>query len=485
MKQTVIFLIVAGLALALPAGAQQFTDVTDAAGVANSSASQQRLGTNLAWGDYDGDGDLDLYVTNWGSSVSRSDNRLYRNDGDGTFTDVAGAAGVSDSRNSIAALWGDYDNDGDLDLYVVNFFEQDQLYRNNGSGSFSRVTGSAGVNVISQGSEAGAAWGDYDGDGDLDLYLCKYYFPNSLYHNNGDGTFSEVAVSSGVADIRDSEDAAWGDYDGDGDLDLYVVNREQNNALYRNDGGGTFAEVACALSLDNTDVGRSARWIDYDADGDLDLYVANVGANALYRNDGNGQFVNVAVGDLRSNAAAWVSWAGAWGDYDADGLLDVFVANGAESRSGQLSPLLRNGGDGTFSDITAASGLSTSGGSAMAAGAGDYDGDGDLDLYVVNSRFPGFDASVLYRNGTAVSPATIVVRVRRKDAADGIGARVRLIAGAGTVGTHQISSGPDAMEAVFGVQAGSTYSLEVVFPDGTTVSRDGVSVGSTVAISQP
>ncbi|MDA0748733.1 MAG: VCBS repeat-containing protein, partial [bacterium] len=322
MKQFIIIIALL-LATTQPTGAQPaFTDVTSQAGVPNSlSGSQQRLATGLAWGDYDGDGDLDLYITNWGSSVSPtvSTNRLYRNNGNGTFSDVAAQAGVADNRNSIAALWADYDNDGDLDLYVVNFSEQDQLYRNEGGGSFSRVTSAAGVNVISQGSETGAAWGDYDGDGDLDLYLCKYYFRNSFYINNGNGSFSENAASAGIADIRDSEHAAWGDYDGDGDLDLYVVNREQNNALYRNNGNGSFSEVACALSLDNTDVGQAASWIDYDNDGDLDLFLANIGANALYRNDGNNTFVNIAENDMQTTPSAWVSWTGVWGDFDNDG----------------------------------------------------------------------------------------------------------------------------------------------------------------------
>ena len=483
MKRTLLtfFLIL----FSVPVAAQlSFTDATNEAGVANSLGSQQRLATNLAWGDYDGDGDLDLYVTNWGAAVNPnySINRLYRNNGSGSFSDVGQSVGVADNRNSLSGIWGDYDNDGDLDLYVVNVTEQDQLYRNDG-GTFSRVTGSAGINVISQGNEIAAAWGDYDNDGDLDLYLCKYYFQNSFYRNNGDGTFSEVAASSGIADVRDSEDAAWGDYDDDGDLDLYVVNREQNNALYQNDGNGSFTEVACALTLDDTDVGRSARWIDFDNDGDLDLSLSNIGANALYRNDGNDQFVNVATGDLRSLSNSWISWASAWGDFDADGLLDLLVANGGESRSGQVSPVLRSVNVGSFSDVTASSGLSTDGSSATSAGRGDADGDGDLDLYLVNGRF-NVEANVLYRNETS-AVNTITVRARRKGAADGIGARISLVQANQVVGHRQIASGPDAMEAVFGVQDGQTYTVEVTFADGSTASQGNLTAGAVVEIEQP
>ena len=377
----------------------QFTDITSAAGVANSLSNAPRVATSAAWGDYDGDGDLDLYVTNWASSaaVNASVNRLYRNNGNGTFSDVAGQAGVADFRNSIDAAWIDYDDDGDLDLYVVTFDDQDQLYRNNGSGSFSRVTGSSGINVISQGDETAVSWGDYNGDGNIDYYLCKRRFRNALYHNNGNGTFSEVGESAGVDHLGDSEDAAWGDYDGDGDLDLFLVNREQSNALYKNDGTGRFTEVACEASIDNTDIGHGATWIDYDADGDLDLAVTNVGANALYRNDGGDVFTNVATGDLAATSTTWIGWTGKWADFDSDDDLDVLLVNGANSSGGQVSQILLQA-SGTFTDETAAAGLSTAGSFGIDAAVGDFDGDGDLDIYLVNSQFPSFEASVLYRN---------------------------------------------------------------------------------------
>lgn len=377
-----------------------FTNVTTTAGVGNSD-TEQRLPTDAAWGDYDGDGDQDLYITNWGSGVGPTVavNRLYENN-DGTFTDVANTAGVSDGafRNSVDAHWVDFDNDGDLDLYVVEFDSQDQLYQNNGNGSFSNITGRSGINVISQGDEQAAAWADYNNDGNIDLYLCKIRFRNSLYHNNGDGTFSEVGETAGVNDIRDTQAATWADYDKDGNIDLYVVNREQNNALFKNTGAGFFEEVACALSIDNTDIGKSATWIDFDNDTDLDLFIANVGANALYQNNGNDQFVDIASNDLKSLSSAWVSWTGVWADFDQDGDLDVFVANGADSRAGQVSPYLQNNGAGTFTNETATTGLSTSAISAISASATDYDNDGDIDLYIVNSRLPSFDANQLYRN---------------------------------------------------------------------------------------
>ncbi|MCK5381105.1 MAG: VCBS repeat-containing protein [Candidatus Latescibacteria bacterium] len=375
--------IVAFLVFLGKASEARFEDVTEAAGVGNVL-----YGTGLAWGDYDGDGDPDLYVCNWGGGGAN--NALYRNNGDGTFTDVASEAGVlrSIKNQTTSAAWGDYDGDGNLDLYVTDWEGQDWLYRNNGDGTFSNE---AEVNVHSQGNEMAVMWGDYDGDGDLDLYLCKFYFDNALYRNNGDGTFTDVAPAAGVADKRDSEDATWVDTDGDEDLDLYVINREQENTLYRNQGDGTFEEVSCEAGVRNREIGKAGRWADYDGDGDLDLFLANIGANVLYRNE-NGTFTDVASqAGVRDTKPGWVSYDVAWGDYDGDGDPDLYVASGADSRGGEINFLYSNNGDGTFSvasgQMPAAPDFST------ACAWADYDGDGDLDLYVVN-----YGRNVLYRN---------------------------------------------------------------------------------------
>ncbi len=474
--------LLSGLALsALPVlGQPTFTDVTVSANVGNSLAAAPRVGTNATWGDYDGDGDLDLYVTNWASSVSNSINRLYRNNGNGTFSDVASTAGIGDARNSVAASWADYDNDGNLDLYVVNFFEQDQLYRNNGNGTFSNVTGTAGVNVISQGDETSAVWGDYNGDGLLDIYVCKRRFRNTLYHNNGNGTFSERGETAEVADIRDTEGAAWADYDGDGDLDLYVVNREQNNALYKNNGSGAFTEIAGEASIDNTDVGRSASWIDYDLDGDFDLYVVNVGGNALYRNDGNDSFTNIASGDIKNTGASWVSWASSWADYDGDGDADVFVANGAESKNGQASALITQA-SGTFTEASG-SGISASATNAISAAAADYDGDLDPDLYLVNSSFPGFEGSTLYRNDTD-GISGIVVAPTRINAADGVGLTVQVFEGSKLLANTVIAGGSATPEIFVATSGVGKLRIELTTSDGSTSSQTGVDSGQRVSVS--
>jgi hypothetical protein len=460
--------------------------VTVSANVANSLPAAPRVGTGATWGDYDSDGDLDLYVTNWASSVSSSINRLYRNNGNGTFTDVASSALVGDPRNSVAAAWADYDNDGNLDLYVVNFFEQDQLYRNNGNGTFSRVTNNAGINVISQGDETNAFWGDYNSDGLLDIYVCKRRFRNTMYHNNGNGTFSEIAESAGVADNRDTEAAAWADYDGDGDQDLYVVNRGQNNALYKNNGSGGFSEVACEVSIDNTDIGRGASWVDYDLDGDFDLYVLNVGGNALYRNDGNDTFTNVAAGDIKNTGSSWVSWTSSWADFDSDGEVDVFVANGAESRSGQASAFIQQSG-GQFSDETAVVGISTSATNAISAAAADFDGDLDVDLYIVNSSFPGFEASTLYRNDTASTSAILILPTRAggSGSAEGIGMQVKVFDGVLLISNQLIIGGTGPIQALAATPASNDLRAEVINVDGTTLDLEIVQGVSSYTIAVP
>ncbi|MBQ38125.1 MAG: hypothetical protein CME04_17220, partial [Gemmatimonadaceae bacterium] len=211
----------AALIAILPAaGSAQFVDVTDAANVANLG----QFSTNLAWGDYDGDGDVDLYVTNWGAAEQPPPDRLYRNDLDdsGTvlFADVSVDLGLTVASNSTAAAWVDYDNDGDLDLYVADFFEQDRLYQGDGGQSFAEVGRSQLINNQKLGSVFAIGWGDYDNDGWLDLYLGKYYHDNELYHNV-DGLLARV-TDLGVGDRRDTNGITWVDCDNDGDLDLYV-----------------------------------------------------------------------------------------------------------------------------------------------------------------------------------------------------------------------------------------------------------------------
>jgi hypothetical protein len=481
MKHVRIILSAATLlAWPLGLGAQTFQNQTEASGTLNSGL----YGTGLAWGDYDGDGDPDLYVTNWGTAVSVPRNALYRNDGGGVFADVATALGVDVVSNSSAAAWGDYDNDGDLDLYIADFFAQDYLYQNNGE-TFAEVgRARAGIDVERRGSTTSVAWGDFDNDGWLDFYLGEYYYDNELYQNRGDRTFAQ-ATDLGVNDRRDAAAVSWADYDNDGDLDLYVVNREQENVLYRNDLQGTtpaFAAIANSPVADKG-IGQSAAWGDYDNDADLDLYVGNVGANALYRNDGADTFVEVgAQAGVRQNTGDWITAGVGWADYDGNGYLDLLLANGGD-RQPQRVVLLANQGDGTFSSASSDAGLSAARGFYTGLGWADYDGNGTPDFYLSNGATQG---SRLFQND-AQGQGFIRVRVRSKAHGDAIGAVVRLLdAATGELqGYRQVLSGPGSFELIFGAPAGP-YQVEVRFPgSASAVLRDGVQAGELLEIEEP
>jgi len=468
----------------------QFINVTESAGVSGDLNSP--LSTSLSWGDIDNDGYLDLYVTNWGTSVSEARDFLYRNNGDGTFTDITDDAWVTSYYNSIAAVFGDYDNDGYIDLYVVNYDDQDILFKNYGDGTFGDETGYAGMDVSSLGFSYHAAWGDYDLDGDLDLYLCKFGVANELYANNGDGSFTELGSTAGVADVRDSRKAVWIDYDNDGDIDLYVVNHEQDNAMYRNNGNGTFTDISGQVLLNDTEIGRSAAWGDYNNDGLVDLFLANIGANKLYENKGDNLFEEKGKDlGVRASGNGWENWDAIWGDYDGDGDLDLFVVGGAESDDASNVFFLNIGN--SFVDITSNSGDLRPGPlRATACSFADYDNDGDLDIFMTSYR----DARNIVRNALyqnrADSNSFLKVRVQGKGSGksnvSGIGAKVRIYdVSSGVLKAHrEIQSGTCPLEALFGLVSGQSYRLEVTFPGSqqTKISQN-VTVPATLTVSEP
>ncbi|MFC1679569.1 FG-GAP-like repeat-containing protein, partial [Elusimicrobiota bacterium] len=319
----------------------------------NSLETESTAGAS--WGDYDGDGDLDLVVANASSQA----NRVYRNNGDGTFVSAWNSVEAEDTGT---VSWGDFDGDGDLDLAVGNYSQTNRVYRNNGDGTLTSVWNSLEGEITNS-----VSWGDYDGDGDLDLAAGNMGSQqNRVYRNNGDGTFSGTWLS---LESEATNSLSWGDYDGDGYLDLVSGNTGVAR-LYRNNGAGILTGV---WSSSEGESPRSLSWGDYDADGDLDLAAGqNTGqTNRVYRNDGGGAFLS-AWNSLEGEETLIVSW----GDYDGDGDLDLAAGNGSFS----TNRVYRNNGDGTFAGVW--NSPDTEGTYALLWA--DYDGDGDLDLAVGN-----------------------------------------------------------------------------------------------------
>jgi hypothetical protein len=443
---TILPLLLLGLLIcAQPAPPEiYFEDVSAKAGLKleRLAATDKRhlietMSGGLAWLDYDNDGWLDVYLTNTPTVESFKANRLpanrlYRNNHDGSFSDVTEKAGVGWRGWSMGVSAADYDNDGYTDLYLTNF-GANLLYRNNGDGTFKDATQKAGVGDARWSASSG--WGDYDGDGDLDLFVANYVeydlqqLPefgrgryclfrslevlcgprgmhgagDALYRNNGDGTFTDVAKQAGVSDERGHYGlgCAWGDFDNDGDQDLYVANDTQANYLYLNQGNGTFkdAGLLSGAALDPNGKARAGMGIavgDYDRDGRLDLGVTNFSdeAYALFHNEGAGLFSDRAVAAGIGRATlAYLGWGMFFGDFDNDGWLDLFAANGhvypqvdhAElgTKYRQRCLLFRNLGRGSFADVTAEAGLNTPRAHRGAA-LGDYDNDGDLDVLLMD-----------------------------------------------------------------------------------------------------
>ncbi len=363
-------------------------------------------GIGGAWGDYDNDGYPDLYVdAMWGSHRAT----LWHNNGDGTFTEVAVQMGLhadSASWEDWACAWGDFNNDGRLDLIVSGGGHPIFLYRNDG-GYFSEVGAAAGLAYDPNTRAHGLAWGDYDGDNWLDLYV-SYGFSTAsiLYHNNRDGTFTNVTNQAGMefSPVGLGTGTAWADYNNDGLLDLLVAQERQATGtpspqrLYRNHGDGTFNDMGVAAGLGETDDAAGVAWGDYDNDGAVDLYLTanHPRPHWLHHNNGDGTFTDTfASAGLEADQAE--AAGAAWADYDNDGYLDFVVGNAG---NGYRPFLYRNDGDGTFTERSVQEGMTASR-RYLAMVWADYDLDGKPDLFGSASVENSY--STLYHNDGADS----------------------------------------------------------------------------------
>jgi ASPIC and UnbV/FG-GAP-like repeat len=369
-----------------------FTDVTATAGLAPDGTP---FG-NPSWGDFNGDGYLDLFVDNHYLAPPY----FYLNNSDGTFTNVFSSTGLDPRGDRHGNGVCDFDNDGDLDLHITIGakhgtalgMKSDQTDMNTGGFVFLDIADSAGTDDT-WGQGRSVAWGDYDHDGYADLLLGNLKTDLVLYRNNGDGTFTNVAVAAGLGSLQYNE-ATFADYNNDGYPDIYLSDVEAQHALtdrlFKNNGDGTFTDVTQEAGIQPLTQGRSHAWGDYNNDGYLDLFISR-GTDVpmkqtLYKNNGDGTFTDVTdlakLGTISNNRAA------GWGDFDNDGYLDLYVVNSGTDPDGKgPNYLYRNTGKGTFRDVAATVGVQALALSrGRGAAWGDYDNDGFLDLFTNNGE---------------------------------------------------------------------------------------------------
>jgi hypothetical protein len=461
----------------------RFTDITKQAGITFThfkgnkgiSTNLEEFGPGVCVGDFDGDGWQDIYFVNGRDRYGRGiqvRNALYRNNGDGTFTDVTEKAGVPGTGYGLGCVWGDYDNDGHEDLFVTQY-GKNVMYHNNGDGTFTDVTDKAGLGGMDFGTwfHSGATFFDYDKDGKLDLYVGGYVAlgpgarrycdlggvmsscaPSAyagsadlLYHNNGDGTFTNVTKAAGIYQPNGKNlSVGAADYDNDGWPDLFVANDGIAAYLYHNEKNGKFKEIATTAGMAYTLTGREMAAMcislgDYDNDGKLDLYVSDFqdSSDHLWHNAGNGLMDEVSMeAGITVPTRNVLSFGGGFVDYDNDGWLDLFIADGhvypeveqvsPRTKYKQINKMFHNEGNGKFVETTKETGIADL---APRAGRGvafaDLDNDGNVDIVVANNGDPPW----VLRNEDARGNHFVNFRlVGTKSNRDAMGARIKLTA---------------------------------------------------------
>ncbi len=511
----------------------------------NSTQPQKYQPETMAGGvavfDYNNDGLLDLYFTNGShlpdmdKSDPRFHNRLYRNNGDGTFTDVTAQAGVAGSRYSVGVAVADYDNDGYQDLFVTGA-NGCQLFHNNGDGTFTDVTAHAGLarvhpDLVNSFSPA-AGWFDYDNDGHLDLIVINYLkwsaatepacvsngiraycspdsyagLPNLLFHNNGDGTFTDVSESSGIfKHVGKGMGVAFADYDSDGFVDIFVANDTFRNFLFHNNGNGTFTETGLLSGVAYPENGRSVAGMgvdfrDIDNDGLPDIFeTAMYNDNfLLFKNMGKGQFEYATMASRLGIATRHLT---AWGtgifDFDNDGWKDIFTSNAAildNSEQVNHTPyflpnsLFANNRDGTFTDVAAAAGASFNVPAAHRGAAfGDLNNDGRVDI--VTNCLNGKPEILMNRSANS-NHWLLINLVGTVSNRDGLGSRIKVTTKEGVQYNHATTSvgyGSSSDKRVhFGLGAANKVDqLEVTWLSGIKQTVANVAADQILTLREP
>lgn len=500
----------------------------------NYSSEQKHLIETMAGGvavfDYDADSLPDIFFTNGApmptlaKSSKEDSNRLFRNEGNWRFRDVTDEAGVGGAGYSMGAAAADFDNDGDVDLFVAGVF-RNELYLNQGDGEFREVTASSGIK--SDRWSVAAGWFDYDRDGLLDLFVVnysewsveedrfcgdrsknlrvychpKYFTPiaSQLYRNLGGGRFEDVSASAGIAGHRGrGMSVAFADYDADGLVDAFVTNDNLPNFLFRNRGDGSFSETALLSGVALLDHGKpvasmGADFRDYDNDGRPDLHVTALAGETfpLFRNDGDGFFSDATFSSGIAKAVVQkAGWCNGFVDFDNDGDKDIFTANSHVNdevevtenyRYKQANSLLVNDA-GRFTDVSEAAGLAAAS-THRGCGFGDFDGDGLIDIVVSNLNAP----AELWRNTTSSQNHWVAFKiVGEASNRDGFGARVRVgdqwneVTSA--VGYASSSHGP----VHFGLGSNESIAeVEILWPSGQRQLLTDVAVDQVVTVREP
>jgi enediyne biosynthesis protein E4 len=542
------------LMAATPAREVVFTDITQTSKIdftqENSATSNKYLvetmGGGVALLDYDNDGLLDIFFTN-GAKIDdpmpddklpdKSDrkfwNRLYHHNPDGTFTDVtekAGLSGMPQNHYDMGVAVGDYDNDGFEDIYITGF-GGNTLYHNNGNGTFTDVTKSAGV--AAGGWSASAGFFDYDNDGKLDLFVTRYIdwtfktnrycgekqagyraychpdnydgVTNILYHNNGDGTFTDVSEKAGVANPKGKGlGVSFADYDGDGFTDIFVANDSVQCFLYHNNGNGTFTETGLLAGVGynedgKTFAGMGTDFSDYDNDGRPDIVVTDLSNERymLFRNNGDGTFRDVTNrSGVGAATLSFAGWSTRFFDYDNDGWKDLFVAQShvmdtIEKTSPNLRylqpPLLLHNEFGHFVRVMPGDAFQVDW-AGRGAAFGDLDNDGDIDVVVSNA---GQKAYVLRNDGGNRNNWIRIETIGKKSNRDGIGSRVKVVSASDVTQYFTVNTAVGYLSAsdkrlTVGLGSDSVAKLiEIRWPSGIVQKFENVKAGQVLQAIEP